>query len=85
EFIRPCQAVYLSIDLDVLPAATAPGVSAPAGRGIPLPVLEQLLSLIRSVAQKRLRVADIAEYNPIYDIDSRTARVAARLCHLLTR
>lgn len=85
EFIRPCQAIYLSIDLDVLPAETAPGVSAPAGRGVPLPVLEQLLSFIRSVAQKRLRVADIAEYNPKYDIDGRTGRVAARLCHLLTR
>ena len=84
-FIRPCQAIYLSIDLDVLPAATAPGVSAPAGRGVPLPELEQLLSFIRSVAQKRLRIVDIAEYNPKYDIDSRTARVAARLCHLLTR
>lgn len=85
EFIRPCQSIYLSIDLDVLPAATAPGVSAPAGRGIPLPELEQLLVFIRSVAQDRLRVADIAEYNPQYDIDVRTARVAARLCHLLTR
>ena len=85
EFIDPCQAIYLSIDLDVLPAATAPGVSAPAGRGVPLPELERLLNFIRSVAQKRLRVADIAEYNPKYDIDSRTARVAARLCHLLTR
>ncbi|MDX2493836.1 MAG: formimidoylglutamase [Desulfuromusa sp.] len=85
EFIRPCQAIYLSIDLDVLPAATAPGVSAPAARGVPLPELELLLNLIRSVAQNRLRVADIAEYNPNYDIDSCTARVAARLCHLLTR
>ena len=85
EFIRPCQAIYLSIDLDVLPAATAPGVSAPAGRGVPLPELEELLAFIQSVAQKRLRVADIAEYNPAHDIDDRTARVAARLCHLLTR
>lgn len=85
EFIRPCQAIYLSIDLDVLPAATAPGVSAPAGRGVPLPELEQLLAFIRSVARDRLRVADIAEYNPNYDLDGRTARVAARLCHLLSR
>ncbi len=85
KFLRPCQAVYLSIDLDVLPAETAPGVSAPAARGIPLPELEHLLAFIKSVVQDRLRVADIAEYNPQYDIDGRTARVAARLCHLLTR
>ena len=85
EFIRPCQAIYLSIDLDVLPAATAPGVSAPAGRGVHLPELEELLTFIRSAAQDRLKVADIAEYNPHYDIDNQTARVATRLCHLLTR
>ena len=85
KFIHPCQAIYLSIDLDVLPAATAPGVSAPAARGVSQEILEWLLTLIRSLAGKRLKIADIAEYNPRYDIDGRTARVAARLCHLLTR
>jgi formiminoglutamase len=85
EFIRPCRAIYLSIDLDLLPAATAPGVSAPAARGVPLAELEQLLIFIRALAGDRLRVADIAEYNPQYDLDGRTARVAARLCHLLCR
>jgi len=85
EFLHPCQALYLSIDLDVLPAETAPGVSAPAARGVPLPMLEHLLAFIKSVALDRFKVADIAEYNPQYDIDGRTARVAARLCHLLTR
>jgi len=85
EFIRPCRAIYLSIDLDVLPAATAPGVSAPAASGLPLPELEHLLSFVRAEAGERLRVADIAEYNPRFDIDGRTAKVAARLCHLLLR
>ncbi len=85
EFMAPCRAVYLSIDLDVLPAATAPGVSAPAACGIELPVLEHLLAFIRTQAQERLRLADIVEYNPDYDIDGRTAKVAARLCHQLIR
>ncbi len=85
SFILPCQAIYLSIDLDVLPAATAPGVSAPAARGIPQEVLEWLLATIKQISGERLKLADIAEYNPKYDIDGRTARVAARLCHLLTR
>ncbi len=85
EFIAPCKAIYLSIDLDVLPAATAPGVSAPAARGVELPVLEHLLAFIRTQTEERLRLADIAEYNPEYDIDGRTAKVAARLCHQLIR
>ena len=85
EFIQPCQAIYLSIDLDVLPAATAPGVSAPAARGIPQEILEWLLTTIKQISGKRLKLADIAEYNPKYDIDGRTARIAARLCHLIIR
>jgi len=85
EFIHPCQAIYLSIDLDVLPAATAPGVSAPAARGVPQEVLEWLLISIKQISGKRLMLADIAEYNPEYDIDGLTARIAARLCHLIIR
>ncbi|MFJ1156946.1 formimidoylglutamase, partial [Bordetella bronchiseptica] len=69
--------VYLTIDLDVLPAATAPGVSAPAPYGVPLAVVEEVAMHVR--ASGKLRLADLAECNPAYDIDHRTARVAARL------
>ncbi len=85
KFISRCGSLYLSIDLDVLPAAVAPGVSAPAPRGLPLELFEQLLGFIRNQAGAKLKLADIAEYNPEFDIDARTARVAARLCHLLVR
>ena len=84
-FLSACDALYLSIDLDVLPAAVAPGVSAPASRGVSLEVLEHLLVFIRSFAGQKLRLAVIAEYNPEFDSENRTARVAARLCHLLAR
>jgi formiminoglutamase len=30
--------------------------------------------------KQKLVIADIAEYNPTYDVDSQTARLAARLC-----
>ncbi len=85
DFIRPCAALHLSIDLDLLPAAVAPGVSAPAARGVGMAELEHLIAHIRATAGDRLRLAEIAEYNPHYDIDGRTARVAARLSHLLVR
>lgn len=85
DFIDRCSCLYLSIDLDVLPAAVAPGVSAPAARGLPLELLERLLVRIRKSADDKLKLAEIAECNPDYDIDGRTAKVAARLCHLLTR
>lgn len=81
-FIAGCDAIYLTIDIDVLPACEAPGVSAPAARGVPLALLEPLLETVRDSG--KLRLADLAELNPDYDIDARTAKVAARLIYLLT-
>jgi formiminoglutamase len=73
--------VYLSIDLDVLPAATAPGVSAPAARGVALEIIEDLVAEI--ISSGKLALADIAELNPTLDRDDQTARVAARLAYRL--
>lgn len=69
------RAVYLTVCLDVLPAATAPGVSAPAGYGVDLPTI---LTIVRHLAP-RLTVADVAELCPPHDEAGRTARVAARI------
>jgi len=82
HFIAHCGHLYLTIDLDVLPAAEAPGVSAPAARGVALALLEPLVEIIRDSG--KLRLVDIAELNPEYDIDNRTAKGAARLVHQLT-
>jgi formiminoglutamase len=69
--------LYLTVCLDCFPAAVAPGVSAPAALGIEPALVERLIDI--AVASGKLRVADIAELNPKFDIDSRTARLAARL------
>ncbi|PMG12762.1 formimidoylglutamase [Vibrio splendidus] len=79
KFIANCDYLYLTIDLDVFPAATAPGVSAPAARGVSYEALAPFLEQIFQHSEK-LIIADIAEYNPDYDIDGQTARLAARLC-----
>jgi formiminoglutamase len=76
-FLDGVDCVHLSVDLDVLPASVAPGVSAPAARGVSLEVIEHLL--IETRACGKLLVTDIAECNPELDIDARTARVASRL------
>ncbi|KEA63501.1 Formiminoglutamase [Marinobacterium lacunae] len=83
QFMDGCDLLYLTIDLDVLPAWVAPGVSAPAARGVDLDVLEPLIEAVR--ASGKLRLADMAEYNPAFDIDQRTARVAARLFHCIVK
>ena len=69
--------IHLSIDLDVLPAAQAPGVSAPAGLGVDLPIIRELAVSI--AATGRLALVDVVELNPSFDLDNRTAKLAARL------
>lgn len=69
--------MFCSLDMDVFNVAHAPGVSAinPAGLS-PLDV-ERLLATLTSSG--RLRCFDIMELNPTYDIDHRTARLAAHM------
>lgn len=76
-WLRTIDHLYLTVCLDVLPAAVAPGVSAPAARGVSLEVLEPLIAL--AAGSGKLLLADIAELSPPHDIDQRTARAAARI------
>lgn len=82
-FLAGVDVLYLTIDLDVLPAAVAPGVSAPAAYGVPLQVISAVCRQV--AASGKLLHLDIAELNPEFDIDGRTARVAARLLDTLLR
>ena len=83
QFLDSVDVLYLTIDLDVLPASVAPGVSAPAAYGVPLPVIS---AVCRQVADSgKLLHFDVAELNPGFDVDGRTAKVAARLVNTLLR
>ena len=90
RFIDGCSAVYLTFCLDVLPAAVAPGVSAPAAPGISahsaLELLRAALHRCRPAdAASKLLLADVAELNPTLDPDGRTARMAARVVYEIAR
>lgn len=78
-----CDAVYLTVCLDVLPGAQAPGVSAPAPLGVALAQVERLIDQV--LGSGRVVAADIAELNPSLDRDGLTARVAARLAARIAR
>lgn len=67
--------VYLSLDLDVLDPAFAPGVAHPEPGGCST---RDLLTLIRNLSAP-LVGADIVEYLPEHDAGGSTARVAAKL------
>lgn len=83
-FLTDIDELYVTICLDALPAHVAPGVSSPSPLGIqPQFVIEVLQWLGERSKQSKVawRIADIAEMNPAYDLDNRTARIAARLVH----
>lgn len=67
--------VYLSLDLDVLDPAFAPGVSHHEPGGL---TTRELIRVIQTFKGK-LVGADIVEYNPYRDIQNITAMVAAKL------
>ena len=81
--LEAVEHVYLSIDLDVLPGAVMPAVSAPAAYGVPLPVIEA--AAMHVAASGKLRLVDMAEFNPHHDQDQRGARTAARLAWQVQR
>jgi formiminoglutamase len=82
-FLAGVDAIHLTVDLDALPAAVAPGVSAPAARGVALEVVEAVLDDV--MATGRLELFEVAELNPRLDVDGRTAKVAARLVEQVAR
>ena len=77
SFIDSVDIVYLTIDMDCLPSSVVPGVSAPAAYGIELSFVERAVK--RIMASGKVKMADIAEINPTFDIDGRSCKVAARL------
>ncbi|MGP6173495.1 formimidoylglutamase [Corynebacterium sp. A21] len=69
--------LHLSIDLDVLPAHEAPGVSSPATLGVPMSHIRAIAMAL--AATGHLKLIDVVELNPSFDLDARTAKAAARL------
>ncbi len=77
------EGIYITIDLDVFAAAYAPGVSAPAYIGMAPDHF--FFDCLDRILDSGLVVAiDLAELNPEWDIDNRTARLAANIIHHIT-
>jgi len=76
RFFSHCQHVYLSIDMDFLDPAYAPGVGNPEPGGL---TIREALNLIHAVVDERLIGFDIVEVSPPHDPGDITAITAARL------
>jgi arginase len=71
----PDAPLYISIDIDALDPAFAPGVSHHEPGGLSVRDILSVLHRVRSP----IVGADVVEYNPTRDINGMTAVVAAKL------
>lgn len=79
SFMKQVDVLYVTVDLDVFSASIAPGVSAPAVKGIELRIFDLLIAHIQNSG--KVRLLDIAECNPNFDQDQRTAKLAAYIVY----
>lgn len=76
DFIQSLPSpLYISLDLDVLDPAFAPGVSHHEPGGL---TIRELITIIQSIPVSIVG-ADIVEYNPVRDINNMTAMVGYKL------
>lgn len=70
---------FLGLDMDSIQAADAPGVSASSPVGFSG---REVMRCIQQARQKEnLKVFEITEVNPTYDIDNRTVKLAAQFVY----
>ena len=78
SFLGEVDVVYVTICMDVFNTSIAPGVSAQAYNGIFAD--HSFMTIYRQIlSSNKLKALDVAEVNPTYDIQERTARLAASL------
>jgi agmatinase len=68
--------VFVSLDMDVLDPAFAPGVDVPVPGGISS---EELIYLVKKIAGLKVVGLDIVEINPQFDKENMTSHLASRI------
>lgn len=79
RFINHHDVIMFTICMDVVDSAFSPGVSAPAVMGLYPHTVYELAK--RIVPSDKVASISIAEMNPTYDNDNRTAKLVANLVH----
>jgi guanidinobutyrase len=74
------QPVYITLDIDVVDPAYAPGTGTPQVGGLSSP---QILDLVRSLRGLKLTGCDLVEVSPPYDNGEITSLLAANLLYEL--
>ncbi|MGB1218273.1 MAG: formimidoylglutamase [Flavobacteriales bacterium] len=79
ELKNKADYICISLDLDAIQAAFAPGVSAPAAEGFSPKDIRKFLQI--AAEEQQVISLGIYELNPSLDLDHRTARLAAYLAY----
>lgn len=72
--------MYVSVDIDVLDPAHAPGTGTPEAGGL---TSRELLAILRSLRQRNFVGADVVEVSPVYDHAEITGIAAAHIIYEL--
>jgi len=76
RFTENCRALYVSVDVDVLDPAYAPGVANPEPGGL---TIHEVLETIAGVVDERVVGVDVVEVAPPHDCSGVTAVAAAKI------
>ncbi|MBI2041381.1 MAG: arginase family protein [DPANN group archaeon] len=77
DFVKTVDNIYISIDIDAIEPAFAPGTGWPEPAGILPWQMIRMLQFLK--ATKKVRGFDIVEVSPPKDVNKITSRLAARL------
>jgi formiminoglutamase len=81
--IQQYDALYISLDMDVLDAAFAPGVSATTVNGLTPFQVKYILKLL--MKSEKVKLFDIVEYNSNFDRDNMTSKLSAQMIYEVLR
>lgn len=81
EFTQTCDVMMISLCMDVLDVAYAPGVSIPAVCGLEPKQVREILQV--ATRQPNVISFNVCEVNPIHDQDHRTEKLAAHLTNIV--
>lgn len=76
DFLSTCSYTYVSLDMDVIDPAYAPGVSTPEPEGLQ-PTL--VIDLLTNIVDKKTSGLDLVEVNPLVDRGDITSFLAAKI------
>lgn len=76
DFLSTCSDFYLSLDMDVIDPAYAPGVATPEPEGLQ-PTF--VIDMLTHTADKRLTSFDLVEVNPLVDTGNITSFLASKI------